>query len=238
MKDDQRFRFLFAELMGGKDLTADQTEVVLQTLFGQKKRDLEQAAWNLVRFYSMMGQQDRAMVYIEQLKALTDEPEKQASYYLATGQLMEQIDDYENAVKFYRQAFSMEPVNNHTWYLINNNLGYSLVQLGRYEDAEPYCRAAIEIESRRHNAYKNLGLALQGQGKYPEAAEAFIAAAKRNPSDMRALLYVIKLSMEQPELSDLDEQIRELREQVRVEIPDDLEGVKEMLEKVIKRILH
>jgi tetratricopeptide (TPR) repeat protein len=235
MKDDPRFRFMFAELMGGKDLTAEQTEVVLQVLFNQKKRDIETAAWNLVRFYSVMGQQDRSMVYIEQLKALTDEPEKQASYYLAAGQLMEQVDDYESAVEFYRQAFSMEPVNNQTWYLINNNLGYSLVQLGQFENAEPYCRAAIEIEPRRYNAYKNLGLSLQGQGIYPEAALSFVESVKANPRDIRALLHLIKLMMTHPEISeevpDLDEQVRKFREQVRIDIPDDIEGINQLLDK-------
>lgn len=235
MKDNQMFKFMFAELLGDRELTAEQTEVVLLTLFEQKKRDMEHAAWQLVRFYSVVGRQDLSLNYINQLKDITHDPEKQASYYLATGQLMEQIGDFESAVKFYGQAFSMEPANNQIWYLINNNLGYSLVQLGQFEDAEPYCRAAIEIEPRRYNAHKNLGLSLQGQGHYPEAALSYIESVKANHGDIRALLHLIKLMMTHPEISDeipnLDEQVRKFREQVKIEIPDDIPGIDRLLGK-------
>jgi tetratricopeptide (TPR) repeat protein len=53
-----------------------------------------------------------------------------------------------------------------------------------------YCRAAIEIDPDRHNAYKNLGIAVQNQGRYAEAAKNFIRAAKMAPSDTRALVHL------------------------------------------------
>lgn len=53
--------------------------------------------------------------------------------------------------------------------------------------AEKYCRSAIAIDPARHNAFKNIGFAYQGQGKYSEAAEAFIRAVHLGPRDPRAL---------------------------------------------------
>ena len=76
---------------------------------------------------------------------------------------------------------------NDTWYLLNNNLGYSLNRIGRHAEAEAYCRAAIAIHAGRYNAYKNLGLSLEGQGRLFEAARCFLKAAKAAPDDLRAL---------------------------------------------------
>jgi len=56
-----------------------------------------------------------------------------------------------------------------------------------FVDGEKYCRTAIEIDPQRHNSYKNLGLALQGQGKYAEAAACFFQAALISPPDYRSI---------------------------------------------------
>ena len=78
------------------------------------------------------------------------------------------------AVGFYQHALAMEPTDPFTDYFIYNHLGYSLVQLSRFEEAEERCRQAILIDSNRSNGHKDLGLALQGQGRRSEVAEAFV----------------------------------------------------------------
>ena len=80
------------------------------------------------------------------------------------------------AEQFYRQALSMEPTSSLLWYFIHNNLGFSLNQLGRFEEGETCCRRAIGINAQRSNGHKNLGLSLQGQGRYREAAESLLAS--------------------------------------------------------------
>ena len=53
---------------------------------------------------------------------------------------------------------------------------YCLNQLGEHSEAEEVCRVAIGIDGHRHNAYKNLGVALVGLGRYVNAAHAYLAA--------------------------------------------------------------
>ena len=94
----------------------------------------------------------------------------------------------------------MEPAATRTWYLIHNNLGYCLNTLGRFAEGEAYCRKAIEIDGQQHNAHKNLGIGLEGQRLFDEAARCFIAATKANASDRRAYDLLEKLLTEHPEL--------------------------------------
>jgi len=210
MDDKWSFGFSLPDLPKGKKVTADQAEVLLQSRLREKRGEFEEAVWQLVRFYSSTKRQELAAKHLSLLMGLTDDPERQAAYWLALGQSMEQIRNYQEAVNYYKQAFSMEPVRTQSWYFINNNLGYSLIQLEQFADAEPYCRAAIEIDPRKHNAYKNLGLSLQGQARYPDAARSFILAVRANAADPRALRHLEALLeqhpdilSEVPEISDL-----------------------------------
>lgn len=157
--------------------------------------------WELTKLYSRTGRQALALEYVERLKASTDDPERQAGFYLAAGQLLEQMGDFTSAVLAYSQALRMEPARTLTWYLIHNNLGYSLNQLGRFSEAEAYCRAAIAIDPQRCNAYKNLGVALEGQGQLAEAARQYVRAVRANSADPRALRQLEKLVKLHPELT-------------------------------------
>jgi tetratricopeptide (TPR) repeat protein len=203
----------------GRRVTAEEAEKFLLEKLKESGDDNEEALWNLAHFYSCSGRQPEAIKYVERLITATDDPEKQASYYLALGQLMEQMQDYAAAISYYSHAFSLEPINNPTWYLINNNLGYCLNHFKKHTEAEGYCRNAIRIDQERHNAYKNLGIALEGQGKYPEAAESYFKAVKANAGDPRAFGLLEKLVVEHPEiqeqLPDILDQLKRCQDAVR-----------------------
>ena len=131
---------------------------------------------------------------------------------------MEGLENYKAAIYFYSQAFSLEPEDTLTWYLINNNLGYCLNQFGRFAEAEGYCRSAIKIDPERHNAYKNMGVSLAGQGQCAEAARNYIKAIRANAADPRALKLLEQLFAEHPEIAgevpDIDAQIQKCQEAV------------------------
>jgi tetratricopeptide (TPR) repeat protein len=166
-----------------------------------------------------MGHPEKAMQYINRLMANTSDPEKKASYLLAMGSLMEQIQNYEAAIVFYSQALSLEPTNSETWYFINNNLGYCLNIFNKNAEAEPYCRAAIKIDPHKHNAYKNLGISMEGQCKYPEAAVLYIKAVEVNARDPRAFMLLQELVAKhetiQSDIPDIQAQIKKCHEAVR-----------------------
>jgi tetratricopeptide (TPR) repeat protein len=132
---------------------------------------------------------------------------------------MEGLENYKAAISFYSQAFSLEPEDTLTWYLINNNLGYCLNQFGRFAEAEGYCRSAIKIDPERQNAYKNLGVSLASQGQCAEAARNYIKALRANAGDPRALKLLEGLFEEHPEIvgeiPDIEAQIQRCQEAVR-----------------------
>ena len=135
------------------------------------------------------------------------------------GQVMEQMADYPDAITCYSQAFSLEPTDTETWYFINNNLGFCLNTLGRYEEGEVYCRNALSVDPGRSNAHKNLGISREGQGDYVEAADAYMAAIRVDACDPRALQHLEELYHRCPEsilqIPDFEAKLAKCREAVR-----------------------
>src|SRR3972149_4827824 len=72
-------------------------------------------------------------------------------------------------------------------------MGYALNQLQRHEEAELYCRQAIQINAERHNAFKNLGVALEELGQNEEAALQYAQATVLRPTDTRAFDHLERL---------------------------------------------
>jgi tetratricopeptide (TPR) repeat protein len=214
----ERFRFSLPDRPTGTPVSRDEAErilranVAMETKGSQEHRD---ALWDLMRFLSMTERQADGISILDQMLATTSDPEQRAEIVLATGQLMEMLEDFPNARVAYTQGVALEPVGGRTWYLLHNNLGYCLNQLDRFDEAERWCRSAIEIDSLRHNAYKNLGIAYQGQGKFADAARAFIQAIHCEASDPRALLHLEDLIEKHPEIAneipDLADQARNCR---------------------------
>jgi tetratricopeptide (TPR) repeat protein len=184
---------------GAIPLTAEEAE---KCLLAEVKKAAQagnpiKAMWNLAIFYKAAHQVEKA---VRDLLDKVPEVENRAYLIMSLGQQAEMTKDFDLAVRFYMQGGSMEPCAQFTWYYLHNNLGYSLNQLGRFEEGELYCRRAIEITAKPPNAYKNRGLALQGQGEYAEAARCFITATQANASDERSVKHLEKLIQQHPEL--------------------------------------
>jgi tetratricopeptide (TPR) repeat protein len=218
MPDDPSLLNAFYMEPDGTIVTLEEAEKMLLANLKKCEDGLESTILDLVLLYSRLGQQDIAGQYLQRLINATVDPEKKAQYFLRMGQLMEHIRNYEAAITFYRQAFSLEPTHNTVWYFINNNLGFCLNHFKRHVEAEPYCRAAIKIDPLRQNAYKNLGISLEGQGKYARAAEFYIKAVHTNAVDARAFVLLEDLVMKHQEikfeLPDIQTQIEKCREAV------------------------
>jgi tetratricopeptide (TPR) repeat protein len=203
----------------GRSVSAEEAEKFLLEELEKSGPKSEDALWNLAIFYSKTKRQSIALNYIKRLVDNTDDPEKKGLYFLSMGQFMEKIGDYDSAITFYKQAFSLEPTDSKVWYYVNNNLGYCLNHFGRHQEAERYCQAAIKINPQKYNAYKNLGISLEGQGKYSEAANLYVVAVRLNPTDPRALVHLENLVTKHGEVSlevpDIYEKLEECREVVK-----------------------
>jgi tetratricopeptide (TPR) repeat protein len=136
----------------------------------------------------------------EEVLANPQDADDQARAFVTLGCVSEHEEDWEAAIANYQKALAAMPQNASLRYFGNNNLGYSLIQLGRFDEAEGYCVAAIEIVADRHNAHKNLGLVHQGQGRWMAAACSFLKAAWLAPRDQRAFRLLGNLLDAHPEL--------------------------------------
>jgi tetratricopeptide (TPR) repeat protein len=90
--------------------------------------------------------------------------------------------EYENAGKSYKDALTIDPNNQRA----NYNLGNSLYQQGKYEDAvKQYEQAAPSIKNPQEKAdlMHNLGNAYLKQKKYKEAIDAYSNSLRLRPGD-------------------------------------------------------
>jgi tetratricopeptide (TPR) repeat protein len=144
----------------------------------------------------------------EELLARPCGPDDAARAHLTLGCVHEHEADWEAAIASYRQVLANDPQDPTVKYYGNNNLGFSLIQLGRFDEAEDYCLAAIEVDVHRHNAHKNLGLVHQGQGRWLDAALSFLTAYELNPRDPRAWHHLEQVLAARPVLLKQSESLR------------------------------
>jgi tetratricopeptide (TPR) repeat protein len=147
----------------------------------------------------LRGQVGDVLEYAGVLAAEAPDPERRAAVLLRLGILCERANRFEAAAKVYETGLTFEPKDWGTSYFLKNNLGYSLNQLGRFAEGEACCRAAIHRDPLRHNAWKNLGVALEGQRHFGEAAEAFVHAIRICPQDPRALAHLGQMAKREHE---------------------------------------
>jgi tetratricopeptide (TPR) repeat protein len=151
----------------------------------------------------------------EELLANPQGPDDIPRAYMMLGCLDEHEQDWVAAIAHYRQALAADPHHHVVRYFTNNNLGYSLIQLGRFDEAEKYCAEAIEVDPDRHNAHKNLGLVRQGQGDWLDAAFRFAIAYRIYPGDPRSLWHLEQLLSAQPQLMEQSDELREIVDLLR-----------------------
>jgi tetratricopeptide (TPR) repeat protein len=220
MNKDSKFRYNVQPRPEGEALTFEELEQRFLTQLEAKGGNCTQSLVNLTKVCSEVGRHEEALCYLKRLIALSNDPEEQAAYHLALGATMERVGDFQGAVMFYRHALGMEPCSRKTWYFIHNNLGYSLNQLGRHDEAITYLRQAIQIDPDYSNAHKNLGLAMEAKGHFAEAASFYVSATKANASDPRSLAHLENLMLSHPELGfelpGLTDQLETCREAVKI----------------------
>ena len=187
-------------LPNGQPIATELVEADLRARVAKAEEALEDALWQLARFYSMVGRYPDAAACVERSLAGPPEPARQATARLRLGQLLEQQDRYAEAEAMYARGLEIPSVPAKVAYFLHNNRGYCLNILGQHAEAETHTRAAIAIDPAPHNAHKNLGLALAGLGRFLEAAHCLLEADRRCPEDARARQHLVELLSENPEL--------------------------------------
>ncbi|MGH8546439.1 MAG: tetratricopeptide repeat protein [Gammaproteobacteria bacterium] len=165
----------------------------------QREAEYLKSLWDLACRYKSIGQNDLAAKAFEGIIARTEDTQSLAACYLNLGQIAEQNQDYQAALDRYNKGLAFKPTDTSIAYFLNNNTGYCLNLFGKHTDAERYCRIAIEIDSQRNNAFKNLGIALQGQKNLVGAAWAYMEATKAD-GDIRTMPLLADLITSHPEI--------------------------------------
>lgn len=201
--DELKFRYVLPSFPEGRPVTGAEFEAILKERIAVSGGVDLNALYQLSALYSRSGRLDQAEECVRRLLEINQLPGGTAVHFLQLGQLGEKIDDYELAASHYERGLEAGPVEMHTRYFLRNNLGYSLNQLGRFAEAEPLLREAIQVDPEQPNAYKNLGLCLWGLECHVEAAVSFIDATRVNAADARSLHHLEQLFEEYPEITRL-----------------------------------
>jgi tetratricopeptide (TPR) repeat protein len=80
-----------------------------------------------------------------------------------------QVSVWRNNEIIYGHALAVTKDN----FLISHNLCYTLILANRLDEAEPLCRAAIQIKPDHFQAYNTLGILQVKRGQYAEAEQNF-----------------------------------------------------------------
>ncbi len=102
-----------------------------------------------------------------------------------------------------KEAISLKP----GYAMAHNNLGASLHELNRPDQAIPYYRKAVALDPHYSDAFRNLGNALQSTGRIDEARgalEAAIAITPRQPSLYHSLSACKRSSAGDPALAAME----------------------------------
>jgi tetratricopeptide (TPR) repeat protein len=121
------------------------------------------------------------------------------------GSYCEGVGDFPSALKFYEKSLSYTVEDADLRYFRLNNLAFCLNYLGRFKEAEPFLREAINIVPTRHNAHKNLGVCLEHQGQIEQAARYFYQSTQLCKSDPRPALHLTRLMQRHPALRNVPE---------------------------------
>jgi Flp pilus assembly protein TadD len=105
----------------------------------------------------------------------------QASAAYETANKLVQAKEYEKAIEPLKRAISLEP----NYFNAHNDLGVIYMKLNRLDEAAAAFRHAIRINDKEYLPRLNLGIVLNKQKKYKEAAEV-LSGIKRNDPTMSA----------------------------------------------------
>lgn len=114
-----------------------------------------------------------------------------ADAYLFAARTAESKNDYQQALKLYKQALATDPYNYH----IMNNIASSLIRLGQHDEALLFVIRALTLKEDYVSALVNGGIAYSVRGDNAAAVSMFGRAVALEPAG-RAALYNLALSQE------------------------------------------
>ncbi len=133
------------------------------------------------------------------LKAL-ELPQKDALVYKYLGVVYEKTDRNELAVESYQMSADLNPQDKNIW----QRLGFALISIGKFEQAEKSFENSDRVHSGVSETFAGWGMSLMKQKKYSDAREKFTRSVKLNKYNFSAvfLCAVMEIKLEMYDKAD------------------------------------
>lgn len=158
---------------------------------------------------------DKIIKLMQKYGLQPDLSESIACILIREGGYCEKLGDYKNALRFYESSLPFEIKDQLFKYLRLNNFAFCLNYFRQFESAEKYLREAVQILPDRYNAWKNLGVCLEHQCQFEEAAESYLKAILLSRGEERSVLHLKRLIdrcpalRKIPAISDFEKSLQE-----------------------------
>lgn len=155
---DQRLRFYISAGQGDGIIAAMQQVALTQPA----NADVQ---WAIGHAYNLMGQQDQALTYLEQARALGDASDRAvreiANIYLAA-------ENFDQAIPNYQLLLQSNPNDVEA----NSALAFIYARQGRIDDAIRYNQAVLNQAPNDYDSLKNMAILYQQTQRWAEALDA------------------------------------------------------------------
>jgi hypothetical protein len=115
----------------------------------------------------------------------------------------EKSKDYRTAIAFYRAFLSCNPVDTDHRCMALTGLSFCHNYLREFALAEAAARKAISLQPERYDAWKYLGVSMEHQCQFEQAAECYLKAIRYSGNDYRTVLHFKRLVAEYPSLKQI-----------------------------------
>jgi len=153
---------------------------LLKKLEGSTGESYKETLLDLVQFYRSIGKYAKTFEYLRAILKIycVNDDWKSVSTPnedVFPQQLFKRRELFNIGCGYYppRWNDADAPPSKECQYEINERFSFFLSLSGRYKEAETICRESIEMCPVWSSAYINLGISLEGQGRYREAAESY-----------------------------------------------------------------
>ena len=144
-------------------------------------------------------------------RAIELDPNDATAHHWIAGDCFGAMGQHEREIDEMRRALELDPLS----LIINSNLGVAYVRAGRLAEAVTQFRKTIEMDGSFYPAHREYALALELQGKIPEAILHYekAAALTDDPIPLGALGRIYGIAGRRSEAQKILAQLRRLREQ-------------------------
>ncbi len=144
---------------------------------------IQSVTWALDR----EGQSDRAFSHLLRMLPYSPHYEAQYAICMEISGYLKKLRRYNDAVACFGKCLEKRPMDPKMQYALHNNMGFCLCMINQSVEAEQWCREAIKLSPDEYHAHKNLGAALLGQLRIPEAAESLLQMLEVSRGDAGAV---------------------------------------------------